>query len=76
MIYFVHDKTSRSIKIGCAWDPHKRLSTLQISTCNELVLLGAIAGTKRTEKKVHELVYRHCAPKISWMRSRLLTRRP
>lgn len=63
MIYFIHDKTSRTIKIGCAWDPIRRLSTLQISTSNELVLLGAIAGMKRTEKQVHELVCRHCAPK-------------
>lgn len=63
MIYFIHDKTSRSIKIGCARDPKRRLSTLQISTSNVLVLLGAIAGTERTEKKVHELVCRQCAPK-------------
>lgn len=62
MIYFVHDKTSRTIKIGCAWNPGKRLSTLQISTSNELVLLGAISGMKRTEKKVHELVCKHCGP--------------
>src|ERR1700677_3407210 len=64
MIYFIHDQTSRTIKIGCAWDVQRRLSTLQISTSNRLVLLGTIGGTKRTERKVHELVYRHCAPKL------------
>jgi hypothetical protein len=63
MIYFIHDVTSRAIKIGCARDPQKRRSALQISTSNKLVLLGAIAGTERTEKKVHALVDRHCAPK-------------
>jgi hypothetical protein len=62
MIYFIHDQTSHTIKIGCARNPRKRLSTLQISTSNKLVLLGAIGGTERTEKKVHKLVYRHCAP--------------
>src|SRR5262245_3495113 len=61
MIYFIHDQTSRTIKIGCAWNPGRRLSTLQISTSNKLMLLGAIAGMKRAEKQVHALVYRHCA---------------
>jgi hypothetical protein len=61
MIYFIHDQTSRTIKIGCAWNPRRRLSTLQISTSNKLVLLGSIAGMKRTEKEVHALVYRHDA---------------
>lgn len=60
MIYFIHDETSRTIKIGCAWDPNRRLSTLQISTSNKLVLLGTFAGTKKVEKEVHGLVYRHC----------------
>jgi hypothetical protein len=63
MIYFIHDVTSHTIKIGCARDTGGRLSTLQISTSNKLVLLGAIAGTERIEKKVHELVWRHCEPK-------------
>ena len=63
MIYFIHDQPSRTIKIGCARNPARRLSTLQTSTPNKLVLLGAIAGTERTEKKVHELVCRQCAPK-------------
>jgi hypothetical protein len=63
VIYFIHDQTSRTIKIGCAWNPRKRLSTLQISTPNKLVLLGTIGGMERTEKKVHELVARQCAPK-------------
>jgi hypothetical protein len=63
VIYFIHDPTSHTIKIGWARNPARRLSTLQISTSNKLVLLGAIGGTKRTEKKVHALVYRHCAPK-------------
>jgi hypothetical protein len=60
VIYFIHDETSRTIKIGCAWNPNRRLSTLQISTSNKLVLLGSIAGTKKVEKKVHALVYQHC----------------
>lgn len=60
MIYFIHDKTSRTIKIGCAWNPSRRLSTLQISTSNKLVLLGSIPGMKKVEKQVHSLVYRHC----------------
>src|SRR5205809_32131 len=60
VIYFIHDQTSRSIKIGCAWNPQQRLSTLQISTSNPLALLGEIAGMKKVEKEVHGLVYRHC----------------
>ncbi len=61
MVYFIHDQTSRAVKIGHAWSPQKRLSELQVATPNKLVLLGAIAGTRRTERRVHELVYRHCA---------------
>ena len=60
VIYFIHDQTSRTIKIGCAWHPGQRLVTLQISTSNKLVLLGSIAGMKKAEKQVHGLVYRHC----------------
>jgi hypothetical protein len=72
VIYFIHDKTSRTIKIGCARDPVKRLATLQISTPNELALLGTFAGTKRTEKRVHDLVWKHCAPKPGEPRTRPL----
>lgn len=61
VIYFIHDQTNRTIKIGCSWSPRKRLSTLQISTSNELVLLGKIPGTKKVEKEVHLLVYRYAA---------------
>lgn len=46
MIYFIHDQTSRAIKIGCARDPRQRLSTLQTSTSNRLVLLGTTAGAE------------------------------
>ena len=63
MIYFIHDVTSRTIKIGCAWDPRRRLSTLQISTSNKLVLLGAVAGMEKVETQVHDLVCREFAPK-------------
>lgn len=63
VIYFIHDVTSRAVKIGHAWDPRNRLSTLQISTPNKLALLGAIAGTRRTEQKDHGLVARRCKPK-------------
>ncbi|MGL4555699.1 MAG: GIY-YIG nuclease family protein [Gemmataceae bacterium] len=61
MIYFIHDTTSRAIKIGCAWNPARRLSTLQISSPNKLVLLGAIAGMKAVEEQVHALVCQHGA---------------
>lgn len=63
MIYFIHDITNRTIKVGHATDVRKRLSQLQISTSNKLVLLGTIAGTKRTEKKVHDLICEHCVPR-------------
>jgi hypothetical protein len=63
VIYFIHDAPSRAIKIGHGWNPRGRLSTFQISTPNKLTILGTIAGTKRTEQKVHGLVCRHCAPK-------------
>jgi hypothetical protein len=62
--YFIHDPVSRAIKIGHGWNPRSRLSTFQISTPNKLVLLGQIAGTKRTEQKVHELVCMYCAPTL------------
>lgn len=60
MIYFIHNQTDGTIKIGSSWNPNRRLSTLQTSTPTKLVLLGKIAGTKKVEKEVHGLVYRHC----------------
>jgi hypothetical protein len=59
MIYFIHNQTNHTIKIGCGWNPNRRLSTLQISTSDTLVLLGSIPGTKKTEREVHLLVFRH-----------------
>ena len=50
MIYFIHDETNRTIKIGCSWNPQRRLSDLQISTSNKLVLLGQIAGMKKSRE--------------------------
>ncbi len=55
MVYFIHDETGHTIKIGCAWNPHQRLSTLQISTSNKLVLLGYIGGMKQVEHEVRSL---------------------
>jgi hypothetical protein len=63
MIYFIHDVTNRAIKIGCGWNPRRRLSTLQISTSNKLDLLGTIAGMEKVEAQVHELVCREFARK-------------
>lgn len=60
MVYFIHDRTNRAIKIGHAWDPAGRLAALRTSNPNELVLLGSIPGMKKAERQVHELVYRHC----------------
>jgi hypothetical protein len=64
VIYFIHDTVSGAIKIGHAWNPSKRLSTLQISTPNKLILLGSIPGTKRVEQMVHELVWINHAPPL------------
>ncbi|MBV8819865.1 MAG: hypothetical protein JO022_15995 [Acidobacteriaceae bacterium] len=50
MIYFIHNQVSRSVKIGSAWNPKGRRSTLQISNSTELVILGKIPGTKKVEK--------------------------
>lgn len=60
MIYFIHDEAGRAVKIGSAWNPRRRLSTLQTSTPSTLTLLGAIPGTRRVEKQVHDLVIRNC----------------
>jgi hypothetical protein len=72
MIYFIHDTVNRTIKIGHAWNPRKRLSTLQISTPNKLELLGTIAGTKRIEQRVHALVWMHYAPTLGGIHPRRL----
>jgi|GEM_PF-5930214 len=60
MIYFIHDEPSRAVKIGSAWNPSKRQSTLQISAPDKFMLLRTIAGTKKVEQQVHMLVYQHC----------------
>lgn len=56
IVYFILDEYSNSVKIGYTTlkGLKKRIETLQIGTPNELTLLGATWGDKKTEKKIHE----------------------
>jgi DNA-binding transcriptional MerR regulator len=38
-IYFLHDRTTQTIKIGCSWDPEQRMKNLQAGSPSTLVPL-------------------------------------
>ena len=53
-VYFIQAKSSGRIKIGYTeWNPTARLGALQTGSADELVLLGAIPGTMKTEREIH-----------------------
>jgi hypothetical protein len=54
VIYFIHDRISRAVKIGVSNNPADRLGTLQTGNPNRMELLGHIRGDERDEARLHQ----------------------
>jgi hypothetical protein len=68
MIYFIHDETSKAVKIGKANDPQKRLSMLQVGCSNKLAMLAMIPGNQSEEIKFHRQ-FGHLKIRGEWFRA-------
>lgn len=53
-VYFVLDRWSRAVKIGCSYQPERRLKALQTAHPNELKLLFVIDAAECSEADFHE----------------------
>lgn len=54
-VYFIGDASADTVKIGWSKDnPERRLAQLQTGNSEQLHLYGAIPGTQRDEKALHE----------------------
>jgi T5orf172 domain len=58
-VYFIHDKKSRSVKIGTSTDTPERLYSLQIGNSNSLSIIGVIDGNRKLEKELHKTFRKH-----------------
>jgi hypothetical protein len=61
-IYFISEENNNRVKIGYSKDPYKRLKQLQTGNSNKLILLNAIPGSQKEERKWHKLF---CHSKIN-----------
>lgn len=52
-VYFIQAVESERVKIGSAFDPHKRLAILQTGSPERLELLGYIPGGRSLEVELH-----------------------
>jgi hypothetical protein len=55
MVYFIKAETYGAIKVGSSVDPIKRLTELQVSSPDDLELLGVVSGGINIEKRFHRL---------------------
>lgn len=67
MIYFIHCEASKTVKIGVAGDPRKRLQELQVGCPDELCLLGFVPGSEVDEARFHKK-YDHLSVRGEWFR--------
>ena len=58
-IYFALAPTTKRVKIGFSCDPLRRVKELQTGAGEELILLGAIAGSPQDEKFCHDAYSEH-----------------
>lgn len=62
MIYFVQALGGGGpIKVGCAFDPYRRLKQLQMFSPVELALMGYLEGDRKDEKRLHRKMKKHRA---------------
>lgn len=52
-VYFITAREVGMVKIGCAYDPHRRLSYMQTACPVELTLEALIPGAYREERQYH-----------------------
>lgn len=66
-VYFIgHElKVGSEVKIGVAYEPHKRLSTLQTGYPKSLRVLATVEGGETEEEKLHRR-YRHARLRGEW----------
>lgn len=64
-VYFIQSGQSGPIKIGCSNDPKKRLMTLQISSYEELRIIGLRLGTEADEAMIQRN-YSHLHIRGEW----------
>lgn len=55
-IYFVCTGSGGPIKIGWSLNPERRLAMLQVGNPERLKLVGAVAGTREDERRIHEVL--------------------
>jgi hypothetical protein len=60
-IYFIQAELGGPIKVGCSFDPERRLRQLQLLCPFKLKLLGRLIGSRADEKKMHEAMRKHHA---------------
>lgn len=53
-IYFVCTGNGGPVKIGWSLHPERRLAMLQVGNPERLKLLGAVAGTREDERRIHD----------------------
>ena len=63
-IYFARHGTDGPIKIGRAYDPHKRVRDLSVGSPVALILLGAMLSTRAVEEETEI----HDRLRASWIR--------
>lgn len=54
-VYFMHDSASHKVKIGFSGDVGRRQTDVQAHNGNDLLLLGALAGGRQEERRLHEM---------------------
>jgi integrase len=59
VIYFIQNTRTKSIKVGYALDPEKRLRHLQVASADPLVLLGVVPGEVADEKRLQRKFMDH-----------------
>jgi hypothetical protein len=55
-VYFIHDRTAEALKVGITSGIDRRFQAFKNHTPNELVLLGAIKGTRDLESLFHRFL--------------------
>jgi hypothetical protein len=53
-VYFIQRGRTNNVKIGSAYDVHRRFNSLKTSSPDHLRLLAYIEGDKHTEAELHE----------------------
>lgn len=58
-VYFITCRQTGRVKIGCAYNPFKRLKTLQSGSPTKLKIEALLKGSNKREKELHKLLAKH-----------------